>query len=123
MIKIKEDIISKLNEGTLLEHRYSNLELKSSWSQDCGKKISALANKNTQDFNWLCVGIDDGGNLLAKDEDWVKITERNISQHINQYLDPQQTCKSVTCQQLNNEWFIIIQFCNPEQKHSAVLHN
>jgi len=113
MLKIKEDIISKLNDGTLLEHRYPNLELKSSWSQDCGKKISALANKNIQDNNWLCVGIDDNGHLTAKDENWAITTEKTISQHINQYLDPQHACKSVTCHQLNNEWFIIIEFNNP----------
>lgn len=113
MLKIKEDIISKINEGTLLEHRYDNLELKSSWDQDCGKKISAFANKNLQGLNWLCVGINNDGEICENNEAWAKNTEECISQHINQYLDSQQTCQSISCHQLNDKWFVIIQFENP----------
>lgn len=113
MIKIKEDIISKINEGTLVEHRYDNLELKSSWDQDCGKKISAFSNKNLGGASWLCVGINDHGAIQEKDEFWAKKTAEIISQHINQYLDPQQSCQSITCHQLNDKWFVIIQFDNP----------
>lgn len=113
MIKIKEDIISKINEGTLVEHRYDNLELKSSWDQDCGKKISAFSNKNLEGNRWLCVGVNDHGALQEQDELWAKETEKIISQHINQYLDPQQSCQSITCHQLNDKWFVIIQFDNP----------
>jgi predicted HTH transcriptional regulator len=113
MLKIKEDIISKINERTLVEHRYDNLELKSSWGQDCGKKISALANKNQQGSNWLCVGINNSGEICENNESWAKTTEEIISQHINQYLDPQQVCQSISCHKLNDKWFIIIQFKNP----------
>jgi predicted HTH transcriptional regulator len=113
MLKIKEDIISKINERTLVEHRYDNLELKSSWNQDCGKKISAFANKNLQGPNWLCVGINNDGEICENNESWAKSTEETISQHINQYLDPQQACQSISCHQLNDKWFVIIQFENP----------
>jgi predicted HTH transcriptional regulator len=113
MLKIKEDIISKINERSLLEHRFDNLELKSNWDQDYGKKISALANKNLQDSSWLCVGINDIGELCENDELWVRKTEEKISQHVNQYLDPQQACQSISCHKLNGRWFIIIQFENP----------
>jgi len=113
MLKIKEDIISKINEGVLQEHRHNNLELKSLWNQNCGKKISAFANKNLQGPNWLCVGINDHGEICENEESWAKNTEETISQHINQYLDPQQACKSISCHELNNKWFIIIQFENP----------
>lgn len=113
MLKIKEDIISKINEGTLLEHQYDNLELKSSWDQDCGKKISAFANKNLQGRSFLCVGINDRGEICDNKESWVKTTEETISQHVNQYLDPQQACQSISCHKPNDKWFIIIQFNNP----------
>lgn len=113
MIKIKEDIISRINEGTLVEYRYDNLELRSSWDQDCGKKMSALSNKNLKGARWLCVGVNDHGRILEGDESWAKKTEEIISQHINQYLDPQQSCQSITCHQLNDKWFIIIQLTNP----------
>ena len=112
MLKIKEDIISKINERTLLEHQYDNLELKSSWDQDCGKKISAFANKNLKGLSWLCVGINDSGEVCDNKESWAKTTEETISQHINQYLDPQQACQSISCHKLNDKWFIIIQFKN-----------
>jgi predicted HTH transcriptional regulator len=113
MLNIKEDIISKISNGTLAEHRYDNLELKSTWDQDCGKKISALANKNPEKVNWLCIGINDAGEIIGNNESWAKNTESNISQHLNHYLDPYQTCKSVTCHELNFKWFIIIEFKNP----------
>lgn len=113
MLKIKEDIISKINEGTLLEHQYDNLELKSSWDQDCGRKISAFANKNLRELSWLCVGINDIGEICNNKESWAKTTEETISQHVNQYLDPQQACQSISCHKLNDKWFIIIQFNNP----------
>ena len=113
MLNIKECIISKINGYTLTEHRHDNLGLKSSWDQDCGKKISALANKNTNKTNWLCVGINDYGQIIGNNESWAKSTENNISQHLNRYLDPYQTFKTVTCHVLNSKWFIIIEFKNP----------
>ncbi len=113
MLKIKEDIISKINDGTLLEHRHDNLELKSSWEKDYGKKISALANKNLEMPNWLCVGVNDSGVLCQNSETWAIATEKNISQHINQFLDPQQACISISCHQITDKWFIIIRFENP----------
>lgn len=113
MLKIKEDIISKINNGTLTECRYNNIELKSTWDQDCGKKISALANKNIETPSWLCVGINDAGEIIGNIESWARKTENNISQHINQYLDPHQTCKSIACHELNSKWFVIIELNNP----------
>jgi len=113
MLNIKEDIISKINSKTLLEHRFDNLELKSNWNRDCGKKISALGNKNMEGPSWLCVGINDTGDICDTNEAWVKDTQEIISQHINQYLDPYQACKNISCHDLDNKWFIIIHFKNP----------
>ena len=64
-------------------------------------------------ISWLCVGINDSGEICNNNESWAKTTEETISQHINQYLDPQQACQSISCHKLNNKWFIIIQFKNP----------
>lgn len=113
MLTIKEDIISKINDGSLLEHHFDNLELKSNWTQEYGKKISALANKNIEISNWLCVGINNSGEICDNDDSWAQKSEEIISQQINQYLDPQQACKTISCHHLNNRWFIIIEFENP----------
>jgi predicted HTH transcriptional regulator len=113
MLNIKEDIISKINSKTLLEHCFDNLELKSNWNRDCGKKISALGNKNMEGPSWLCIGINDSGDIGNNSESWVKDTEEIISQHINQFLDPCQACKTISCHELDNKYFIIIHFENP----------
>ena len=42
MLIIKEEVIAKLFDGTLLEHRIGNVELKSNWSQEHGKKYVLL---------------------------------------------------------------------------------
>ena len=113
MLIIKEEVIAKLFDGTLLEHRIGNVELKSNWSQEHGKKICAFANRTLDGPLWLCVGVNDDGQLCGNTETWAKQTEEIISQHINQYLDPQPTCKSITCHNIENKWIIIIQYNNP----------
>jgi predicted HTH transcriptional regulator len=113
MIKTVEEIIEKITSGTLQEYRSENLELKETWSHDVGKKISAFANSIFEGPIWLCVGIDDGGNICRNDETWAKRTEETISQHLNQYLDPQITCSKITCHSINNQWFVVIPYENP----------
>jgi len=113
MIKSIEDIYDKLSQGVLQEFRTSNLELKKGWSQAVGKKISAFANSMLQGPIWLCIGIDDCGMLCGWDESWAKNSEEAISQHLNQYLDPQLTCTSVSCHSSGNGWFIVVRYENP----------
>ena len=64
MTKIKEDIISKTEEGTLTEHRYDNLELKTSRERACDRKSSALSDKSLERIRWLCVGDNDNRSIL-----------------------------------------------------------
>jgi predicted HTH transcriptional regulator len=84
MIRSVEDIVQMSQRGTLREFRVDNLELKKGWSQEVGKKISALANAMLDDPIWLCVGIDDSGRICGRDDTWARETEETISQHLNQ---------------------------------------
>ena len=113
MITSIEEIQKKLDEGTLKEYRSKNLELKKGWSQDVGKKISAFANSILEGPIWLCIGIDDNGNISGHNESWAKNTEETVSQHLNQYIDPQITCSSITCHSNESGWFIAVLYKNP----------
>ncbi len=113
MLQTKDEIITHINAGTLLEYRQPNLELKQNWHQSDGKKLSAFANRILDNSIWLCVGITDSGKLFGHDENWAKQAEETISNHMNQYLNPQATCIGVTCHEINGQWFIIIECRNP----------
>lgn len=113
MIGNIEMLLKCCRNHTLLEHRASNVELKSSWNQDNGKKISAYGNRMSTTLSWMCVGIADDGTLCGHDEVWAKATEQRISQHLNQYLDPQMTCLGISCHEVDGKWFVIIKFRNP----------
>jgi predicted HTH transcriptional regulator len=98
----------------LTEITYSNLELKSAWKQDDGKKISGLANRVDNATYFLIVGIDDKGSYLNKDEAWAKDTEANVSNHFNQYLDPSFTCSKVACVRcIDSTYAVVIQVDSP----------
>ena len=79
-----EELIQNLKSGTLLEHRYQNLELKENWHREDGKKISAMGNRKADGSQWLCVGIKDKGELGGYDYKSVKAIEENISNHLNE---------------------------------------
>jgi predicted HTH transcriptional regulator len=96
------------------EITYSNVELKSSWKQDDGKKISGLANRISDTLHFLVIGIDDKGNYLNKDDAWAKETEANVSIHFNQYLDPSYTCAKVACIKcIDSTFAVAIQVVSP----------
>jgi len=113
MIETMEEILSLISEHRLQEYRATNIELKSSWDQDNGKKISAFSNRISDFPHWMCVGIADDGSLCGYNESWAKRTEEIISQHINKCLDPQIACLGISCHQLDNKWFILIKYSNP----------
>ena len=92
MILTEIDFIGRLRTGRLMEIDASNVELKRSWDQDNGKKISAFANRPTKDPQWLAIGVCDDGTLAGHDENWVKKTEETISQHINRYQKHPTSC-------------------------------
>lgn len=113
IINSVEELILSLKSGTLLEHRYQNLELKENWHREDGKKISALGNRKADGSQWLCVGIKDNGELGDFDYKSAKAIEENISNHLNQFLDPIQTCKTISCHDIDEKWFIVIEIINP----------
>ncbi|MEN6426498.1 MAG: RNA-binding domain-containing protein [Phycisphaerales bacterium] len=113
MIETLEQLVACLRAGTLREHRESNVEVKKSWEQEHGKKISAFANRPSGPVCWMCVGVSDDGQLSGRDESWVKKTEERISQQLNQYLDPQNACLGLSCHECDGQWFIAVKYANP----------
>jgi len=113
MIFEREELIQRLRDGQLTEVSASNVELKRSWDQEHGKKISALSNRLAARPQWMCVGVLDNGTLAGHNEEWAKKTEETVSQHINKYLDPQVACAGVTCHELDGQWFIVVKCGNP----------
>lgn len=113
MIGSIEELLTCARNGTLLEHRSGNVELKRSWDQENGKKLSAFANRLTSIVQWMCIGIADDGSLCGRTEAWAKSTEEAVSQHLNQYLDPQATCEFISCHEIDGQWLVVIKFCSP----------
>jgi len=113
MILTEEELVERLRSSSLTEIDASNVELKRSWDQEYGKKISAFSNRATSDNHWLCIGVCDDGSLAGHNASWAKKTEEIVSQHINKFLDPKITCLGITCHETVGKWFILIQFANP----------
>lgn len=108
-----EDLLREANQSSLLEHKFQNLELKRGWDKDYGKNISALGNKIGVRISWMVIGMDDNGNAAGKDEQWAIQTSQNISQQLNSFLDPIQTCSGINSYNLNNGWIVVIKINNP----------
>ncbi len=109
-----ENVIESIIKGRILEYLHNNVELKSSWSQECGKKISFLGNKNTKGKSWLIIGLDDDGILCNYNKKWIKANEEKISNHLRQYLDPIQTALNIHCvDPVTGKWIIAIEIENP----------
>lgn len=113
MINNIEELLLAIKNETIQEHKNQNVELKSSWSKDHGKKISAFANKTNLEVSWFIVGIEDNGILSGNSEKWAKQYEEIISQQLNIYLDPVQASLGIACYEVNSAWFIVIQLKNP----------
>jgi predicted HTH transcriptional regulator len=109
-----DDLLVLVEAGKLREFSTEGVELKRSWKQDAGKKISFLCNKVLTGSAWLIVGVEDSGLPSGFDETWAKNTEQEISQHLNQYLDPIQSICSLSCRCLSTKnWVVIIELANP----------
>lgn len=113
MITATDDVIRELASGTLVEHRHENLELKQSWRDDVGPKLSALANNLAIDEGWLLVGVRDDGSVIGHDEGWARGTEQVISQRVNRHLDPTQTCTGIRPLQVAQGWIIAVSVRSP----------
>jgi ATP-dependent DNA helicase RecG len=107
------DISAELSAGTLREHRHSNVELKESWRDDVGPRLSALANRIDARPGWVVIGVTDDGKIVGRDEKWAKATEEIVSQHLNRFLDPGQSCVSVTPFEISGAWCIGVGVRNP----------
>lgn len=108
-----EALLQAMSEASLGEHKFSNLELKSSWTQEYGKKLSSLANRALDVPCWLVVGVNDKGALVGHKEQWAKTEEEKIAQHVNQYLDPSQSCAGIHPIETGGNWVIVIAVRNP----------
>lgn len=110
-----EEIRNILKEKrNIIEIDFVNIELKSSWKQEDGKKISGIANRGNNDSSFLIIGINDHGNVLNNDKTWATQTEEILSNHFNQYLDPVQTCKNIFCEEYQpGNYVIIVEFHSP----------
>lgn len=113
MINNLSELVSELASRKLVEHRHSNVELKQSWAQDVGKKISSNANKIHLPVAWVVIGVSDAGQLVGRDQAWAKKAEDEISGHLNQYLDPFQTCQSVESHEVGGSWIVVVKVSNP----------
>lgn len=109
--KLIQDVLSH----KVKEHLNQNIELKSSWHQDHGKKISALCNKINDGKKFLIIGVADDGVPVKNNEAWLKQTEEQISQHLNQYLDPVSCIHIFKTYYNDNEscGLIILELINP----------
>jgi len=109
------ELIQSVLSHKIKEHLNQNIELKSSWHQDHGKKISALSNKINDDKKYLIIGVADNGVPIKNNEAWLKQTEEQISQHLNQYLDPVSCINTFKTHYDENEdcGFLILELINP----------
>lgn len=114
MIQNVEEMILFLRNGNpLVEHQNPNIEVKSSWDKKYGQDLSALGNKVDVPAMFCVIGINDSGVVLGQDENWARNVEKTISQHLNQYLDPIQACKSLTCHDTGRGWVVVLYMLNP----------
>jgi len=110
------ELLEIINAGDAREHLFTNLELKESWNEKgSGPKLSKLANVNLDRPSYLVIGVRDDGTACTTTEGWAKKTELTVSQHINRYLEPQQTSLSVTASALSatRTWVVIVKVENP----------
>jgi predicted HTH transcriptional regulator len=107
------DILSELATGTLQEHRHPNLELKESWREEHGPKLSALANHVEQPLGWMVIGVDNNGATVGRDEKWAINAEEVISQHLNAHFDPVQACGEISAVDTTHGWIVVIKAANP----------
>lgn len=107
------ELLYTLGSGSLREHRQPNVELKESWAQAHGPKLSALANKVDGLPKWLVVGVSDNGVPVGRNEAWVRHTEQVLSQQINDSLNPVQACMRIDCCEASGSWIVVVRVQNP----------
>ncbi len=112
-IKTVSELKIKLQEQSLTEHLYENVELKRDWSKEHGNKISMLCNGQPDIDCYLVVGVEDNGAISGHDESWLSSKLEVVSQHCNQFLDPSITLADITTEDVNGSKIIICTIRNP----------
>ncbi len=107
------ELLEGIKNENLSEIRAQNIELKRTWEQGVGKKISAFSNRINEHSHFICIGLSDDGRLCGHPESWAKSTEEIISQHINKFLDPHIACLGIIPHELSGQWVIIVECHNP----------
>ena len=105
----KEQIIKKISSGKLLEFLIPNVELKSSWRQEYGKDISAIANHFRKEGGWIILGINDDGTLSEWDDKTLIKTEPQVTNHINEYLEPNFKNVIITGEIIDSSHILLIE--------------
>jgi len=108
-----EELILLLKNNEITEHKYLNVELKQTWSQEVGKKFSMLTNSRPNEICYLLVGVNDKGFFISSNDNWLKTNIENISGHINAYLDPYITVLDVKTEKFHDNYVLIIIVKNP----------
>jgi predicted HTH transcriptional regulator len=98
--------------GTEVGH--FGVELKRKWQQSCGEDISAIANQENIPTGWLVIGVEDNGNVSGHDENWLKKTEQDVSNHIRQYLEPSWAVKKIFGEAIKGAHCLFIEIENPQ---------
>jgi predicted HTH transcriptional regulator len=113
MISTIDELLDHASKGILREHTFPNVELKRSWDQRYGEKISGLGNQVENQVSWIAIGIEDDGKLAGFDEQKIIKEEEKVSQHINNCLDPVQACLAVKTFEVAGRWILVIKIANP----------
>ena len=113
LLTTEQEVLEAVGTGRLTEHRHAGVELKSSWAQDHGRKLSALGNHLDHAPRWMVIGLSDNGELKKRPEDWARSTEQTLSQHVNDKLSPTQACTAITCHEVDGSWLVLVKLQNP----------
>lgn len=103
----------KLQQKSLTEHAYENVELKRDWSREHGEKISMLCNGQPEHECFLVIGVEDDGELSGHDDSWLSSKLEVVSQHCNQYIDPSISLLGITTEDIEGSKVIICKVKNP----------
>jgi predicted HTH transcriptional regulator len=101
-----------LNGNTEVNH--FGVEFKRNWSQGHGEDISAVANVDQLSSGWLVIGLNDDGTPHGHDENWLKRTELDVSNHIRQYLEPSWAVSRIFGEKINGACCLFIEIKNPQ---------
>jgi Predicted transcriptional regulator containing an HTH domain and an uncharacterized domain shared with the mammalian protein Schlafen len=112
-IETTADLKIKLQQKSLTEHSYENVELKRDWSKDYGEKISMLCNGQPDHDCFLVIGVEDDGSLSGHDESWLSSKLEVVSQHCNQFIDPSISLLDITTEDIDGSKVIICKVKNP----------